>query len=328
MKRFIFDARGGIYIIDLAKSLAQLKEAQKFLYEVVARGRKVLFVGTKKQAQDTVREAATKLNQPYVVHRWLGGTLTNSTTVRQSVARMRELEAMQEDGRMDALRKKESARLGREHTKLRRNLSGVADLETLPGALFVIDINREAIAVAEANRLKIPVVAIVDTNTDPEAVDYPIPGNDDAIRAIKLVINLVGETLQEASNEYAKVLAEEARRKAREEAEAAAKAAKAEEERKVREAAEKKAREEAALKAKAEAEAAKAAKAKADAEAKTEAEPPATPDEKPAKKPAAKAKAPAAKAEADAPEAAEAAQPGDQPAEATPTAEEKSEAPA
>ncbi len=261
MKRYIFAERNGIYIIDLSKSLALLKEAQQFIYDTVVRGRGVLFVGTKKQAQDVIKGTAEKLNQFYVTHRWLGGTLTNNTTIRKSVNRMRELEAMVEDGSIDKLpSKKESSSLRRELTKLQRNLSGLANMEQLPGALFVVDVNRESIAVEEANRLKIPVVALVDTNCNPDSIDYPIPGNDDAIRAIRLIIKVIGDTIQEASNEYAKVAAEEARRRAAEEAEAAAKKKAAEE--KAR-----KARQEALDKAKAATKQKKAEKAAADAAA-------------------------------------------------------------
>lgn len=302
MKRFIFDERNGIYIIDLAKSLAHLKEAQQFIYDTVGRGRKVLFVGTKKQAQDSIKEAASKLGQPYIVHRWLGGTLTNHQTVRQSVATMRELERQEEDGTIGGGSKKEAARLRRELTKLQRNLSGIADLEDMPGALFVVDVNREAIAVAEANRLKIPVVAILDTNCNPDNIDYPIPGNDDAIRAIQLVINTLSQTIQQASNEWAKIQAEEARRRAQEEADAAARATKAEEERKAREEAEKKAREEAAIKAALEAK--KKAKEEA-AKPAPEAEKPATPAAPSAKAPAPAEEAKTDKAPAAVPEAAQ-----------------------
>ncbi len=236
MKPFIFDERNGIYVIDLAKSMAQLKIARKFLYDTVVRGRKVLFVGTKKQAQEPLKGAAERLNQFYVTHRWLGGTLTNSQTVRRSVLRMRDLERMEKEGELDKLAsKKESSMLRREYQKLYRNLCGIADMDQLPGAMFVVDVNREAIAVAEANRLGIPVVALVDTNCDPDPIAYPIPGNDDAIRAIRLVVKAVADTIQEASNEYARVAAEEARRRAIEEAEAQARAKVAEEERKQRE---------------------------------------------------------------------------------------------
>ncbi len=236
MKPYIFGERNGIYIIDLTKSLAHLRLAQQFLYDTVVTGRKVLFVGTKKQTQEPLREAAERLNQFYVTHRWLGGTLTNSQTVRRSVQRMRDLERMEKEGELDKLAsKKESSMLRREYQKLHRNLCGIADMDRLPGAMFVVDINREAIAVAEANRLGIPVVALVDTNCDPDVIDYPIPGNDDAIRAIRLVVKSVADTIQQASNEYAKIAAEEARRRAIEEAEAAARAKAAEIERKQRE---------------------------------------------------------------------------------------------
>jgi len=236
MKRYIFGERNGIYIIDLAESLAHLRSAQQFLYEVVAAGRKVLFVGTKKQAQEPLKEAAEHLEQFYVTHRWLGGTLTNSTTVRRSVERMRELERQEADGELNKLAsKKEASSLRREYQKLYRNLSGIADMDRMPGAMFVVDINRESIAVAEAKRLGIPVVALVDTNCDPDPIAHPIPGNDDAIRAIRLIVKVLSDTIQQASNEYARVAAEEARRRAIEEAEAAAKAKVAEEERKKRE---------------------------------------------------------------------------------------------
>lgn len=236
MRPYIFGERNGIYIIDLAQSKAALRTAQQFLYDTVVTGRKVLFVGTKKQAQEPLKEAAERLNQFYVTHRWLGGTLTNSSTVRRSVQRMRDLERMEKEGELDALAsKKESSMLRREYAKLYRNLCGIADMDSLPGAMFVVDVNRESIAVAEANRLGIPVVALVDTNCDPDPIDYPIPGNDDAIRAIRLVIKTVADTIQQASNEYARVAAEEARRKAIEEAEAQARAKAAEAERKQRE---------------------------------------------------------------------------------------------
>lgn len=279
MKRYIFDERNGIYIIDLAKSLGLLKDAQKFLYDTVSRGRKVLFVGTKKQAQDALRETAGQLHQPYVVHRWLGGTLTNATTVRRSVGRMRDLQLQtNEAGEVKATSKKEGAKRRRELNKLERNLIGIADMEQLPGALFVVDVNRESIAVAEARRLHIPIVALVDTNSDPDTADFPIPGNDDAIRAIRLIITALGETIQHASNEYAKFAAEEARRKAEEEAESEAKA---------------KAAEESARKARVEA----LEKAKIEAAAQADAAPPSR-DAQTIVEPAAKAPAKAPEAEA------------------------------
>lgn len=255
MRPYIFGERNGIHIIDLSKTLTALLEARRFIYDTVARGRKVLFVGTKKQAQEPIREVATRLKMPYVVNRWLGGTLTNNQTIRKSVARMRELERLEADGTINTLPKKEVARIRHELQKMRYNFEGIADMEELPSALIVFDVLREDIAVREANRLKIPVVAVVDTNCDPDVVDYPIPGNDDAIRAIRLVLDAFALTIQQAQNEYAKVAADEARRKAAEEAAEAEKIKAAEAERKAREHEERKKREEviARLKAKKEA---------------------------------------------------------------------------
>jgi small subunit ribosomal protein S2 len=218
MRPFIFDKRNGIHIINLAQSLAQLKAAQKFLYDLIAGGRKVLFVGTKKQAQEVIKEIAQRTQQFYVTNRWLGGTLTNNATLRLRVKYLRELENMEKDGTFESLPKQEVSRLRREMQKLQRNLSGIADMVELPGALFVVDINREAIAVAEANRLHIPVLAIVDTNCDPDPVDYPIPGNDDAIRAIKVVVNALGATISKAAEEYSHVAVELARKQAADQA--------------------------------------------------------------------------------------------------------------
>ncbi|MFH0952879.1 MAG: 30S ribosomal protein S2 [Verrucomicrobiota bacterium] len=282
MKRYIFGERNGIYIIDLNQSLELLNKARQFVYDTVVRGRRVLFVGTKKQAQEPLKEIADRLHMPYVVNRWLGGTLTNNQTIRKSITRMRELEKLEHDGTMNTMPKKEVSRLRRELAKMQYNLTGIADMDQLPGAVFVIDICREAIAVAEANRLKIPVIAVVDTNADPDPIDYPIPGNDDAIRAVRLIVDSIGSTVQQASNEYARVAADETRRRLATEAEAAAKARAAEEERKAREAKEKVARE---------------AKEKAARKAKAEAAPE-KPADKPAEKPAKaedKPKAPAAK---------------------------------
>ncbi len=279
MKRYIFGERNGIYIINLEKTLDLLTRARQFVYDTISRGRKVLFVGTKKQAQDPLKEIGDKFHQPYVVNRWLGGTLTNIQTIRKSVARLRELDGLETSGAMNSMPKKEVSRLRRELAKIRFNLTGITEMDDLPGALFVVDVGRESIAVAEANRLKIPVVAMLDTNCDPDPIDYPIPSNDDAIKAIRFIIDCVSRTVQQAANEYAKVAAEEARRRATAEAEAAARARAAEEERKARERAEKAAKK-----------AAPAAKEKTEKPAKDEA----------------KAKAPAAekkpKAEAAAPE--------------------------
>ena len=259
MRKYLFGQKNGIYIIDLEQTLDGLQKARQFIYDTVARGRQILFVGTKKQAQESLKAIATQTKQPFVVNRWLGGTLTNNETLRKSIARMREIEQMEKDGSINALPKKEVAKIRHELQKLQYNLSGIADMQGNPGALFVVDINCEAIAVAEANRLNIPVIALVDANVNPDPVDYPIPANDDAIRGIKLIADLVGITIQQAASEYSKVAAEEARKRAAAEAEARAKA---------------QAEAEAAAKAKAEkaAEAArlkaeKAAKAKADKEA-------------------------------------------------------------
>ncbi|MBP8656733.1 MAG: 30S ribosomal protein S2 [Kiritimatiellae bacterium] len=286
MRKYLFGQRNGIYIIDLEQTLDGLQKARQFIYDTVARGRQILFVGTKKQAQEALKSVATQTKQPFVVNRWLGGTLTNNETLRKSITRMREIEQMEKDGSINSMPKKEIAKLRHELSKLQYNLSGIADMQGNPGALFVVDINCEAIAVAEANRLHIPVIALVDANVDPDPVDYPIPANDDAIRGIKLIADLVGLTIQQASSEYSKVAAEEARKRAAEEAAAAAKAKAEAEERKARNAELAKAKAEAREKAKAEKAAAEAAaKAAAEAapeaapEAKPEAEPPAAPAE-------------------------------------------------
>jgi small subunit ribosomal protein S2 len=228
MKRYIFDKRNRIHIIDLAKSLVMLQDALRFVYDVVVAGKSILFVGTKKQAQQVIKETALDCGQHYVTQRWLGGTLTNNTTIRRGVSRLREIEALEKSDAFSSMHKKEAARLRRELEKLRRNLCGIADMESLPGALFVVDINREAIAVAEANTLNIPVLAIVDTNCDPDPVDYVIPGNDDAIRAIRLIACAVADSVRTASKECARLAAEQARRQAAEQKAAEAKAKEAE----------------------------------------------------------------------------------------------------
>jgi small subunit ribosomal protein S2 len=213
MKKYIFDKRSGIHIIDLAKSLTCLQDALVFSREVAARGRTVLFVGTKKQAQQVIKDAAQSCGQPYVVQRWLGGTLTNNVTIRKSVKRMREIEALETSGQMAKLPKKEISTLRHELDKLRRNLSGIADMNETPGAIFIVDIQREAIAVQEANKLNVPVIAIVDTNCDPDPVKYVIPGNDDAIRGIKLISGAVSESVKTGASEYARVAAEITKRR-------------------------------------------------------------------------------------------------------------------
>ncbi len=287
MKRYIHGAKNGIYIIDLNKTLSQLELAQTFLNDIILRGEKILFVGTKKQAREIIKETAEGLEQPYVIHRWLGGMLTNNKTIRSSVSRMRELQKMENDGSMEKLLKKEISVLRREKTKLERNLSGIASMEKKPGALFVIDLNREKLAIAEAHRLNIPIVALVDTNTDPDEVDYPIPGNDDSLRSIGLIAEVLGETIKQAHEIYtAKAKAEkEAREKV--EAEEREKAKIAREERQKKEAEDKKKREEvlkkikeqkkkADAKKKAEADAAKKAKAEKAAKEEVKEEAPAT----------------------------------------------------
>jgi small subunit ribosomal protein S2 len=283
MKRFIHGAKGGIYIIDLQKTLVHLKIAQEFLNDTVMNGRKVLFVGTKKQARNIMQNAAEEAGQPYVIHRWLGGMLTNNSTVRLSVQRMEELQAFfNNEAELKAYSKKEQSMLRRELTKLERNLTGIKDMTSLPGAMFVVDINREKLAIAEAERLGIPVVALVDTNTNPDLVEYPIPGNDDSIRSLSLIANELGETIGKAHEEF--TAKKEAEDKARREKEAAEKAAadKARAERKAKEDEERKKRAKVleklkAEKAKAEKEKKKAAeqeaaKAKKEADAKAAAE--------------------------------------------------------
>jgi len=244
MKRYIHGAKNGIYIIDLNKTLSQLELAKTFLNDVIMRGEKILFVGTKKQAREIFKTTADDTNQPYVIHRWLGGMLTNNKTIRSSVSRMRELQKMEKDGTMDKLLKKEVSVLRRELNKLERNLTGIGDMQKKPGALFVVDLKREHLALAEAKRLNIPIVALVDTNADPDLVDYPIPGNDDSLRSVGLICEVLGETIKEADTIYAAKA--KAEREAREKVAAAEreKAKLAREERQKKEAEDKKKREE------------------------------------------------------------------------------------
>lgn len=197
MKPYIFADKNGIYIIDLQKTVRLFKKAYQFIKETVAQGKNVLFVGTKRQAQEAIQEEATRCGMPYVNHRWLGGMLTNFQTIRKGIERLKELEAAAEDGRLEGYTKKEVMRLQKEKAKLLRNLGGIKEMKELPGALFVVDSRREYIAVKEARKLGIPVVAIVDTNCDPDEVDYVIPGNDDAIRAIRLFASLIADACLE-----------------------------------------------------------------------------------------------------------------------------------
>jgi small subunit ribosomal protein S2 len=204
MKKFIFAPRNGIHIIDLNKTLTQIQIACGFLSEVVLGGGSVLFVGTKKQAQQEIKDAAARSGMPYVTDRWLGGTLTNLRTIRKSVNRLKETDRTLESPEGAAMPKKEQSNLRRDSAKLHRNLDGIVSMERLPAAMFVVDILHEQIAIHEAKRLGIPIVAIVDTNCDPDQVTYPIAGNDDAIRAIKIITAIVAETIAEAQAELGK----------------------------------------------------------------------------------------------------------------------------
>jgi small subunit ribosomal protein S2 len=199
MKEYIFGERNGIYIIDLQKTLKMFKEASKFVADLTAGGKTILFVGTKRQAQDAISEEATRANSFYVNQRWLGGLLTNWVTVQKSVKRLKELDEMATDGRYELLPKKEVIKLERERKHLQANLAGIKNLSKLPDAIFVIDSNKEQIAVREARKLGIPVVAVVDTNCDPTEVDYVIPGNDDALRAIRLFASKIADSVIEGS---------------------------------------------------------------------------------------------------------------------------------
>jgi len=197
MKEYIFGERNGIYIIDLQKTLKMFKDASKYVTDLTAQGKVILFVGTKRQAQDAIAEEANRAGMFYINNRWLGGLLTNWVTVQKSVKRLQELDEMATDGRYDLLTKKEVIRLERERKHLQANLAGIKNMKRLPDALFVIDSNNEAIAVKEARKLGIPVVAVVDTNCDPTVVDYVIPGNDDALRAIRLFASKIADSAVE-----------------------------------------------------------------------------------------------------------------------------------
>lgn len=197
MKRYIYGGRNGIYIIDLHQTLKLFEDARKFIQDTVAEGKTVLFVGTKKQAQEAVESAAKQCGMYYVNQRWLGGMLTNYRTIQTRIARLRELEKMEADGVFEQLTKKEAAKLREERDKLERFLGGIKDMPKLPGVIYIVDLKKERIALLEARKLDIPVVAIVDTNCDPDEVDYVIPGNDDAIRAIKLISSKLAEAIVE-----------------------------------------------------------------------------------------------------------------------------------
>ena len=201
MKEYIFGERNGIYIIDLQKTQRMFREAIAFVTNLIAedKGKTVLFVGTKRQAQDAIREESEKCGQYFVNQRWLGGLLTNFQTVQKSIKRLKDLESMQTDGRYEKLTKKERIKLDRERESLNKNLSGIKSMSRLPDAIFIIDVKKEEIAVAEANRLGIPIVAVVDTNCSPEGIDYVIPGNDDALRAVRLFASRIADAIVEGN---------------------------------------------------------------------------------------------------------------------------------
>lgn len=202
MKKFIFGHRSGIYIIDLQKTADHLTKAREFLRDIAAKGGKILFVGTKKQAQTIMLEEAQKCSMYFINNRWLGGLLTNFQTVKKSIERLKNIEKMSENGVWENLKKKEIARLTKEKEKLLKDLGGIRDLRDLPQAIIIVDPKREEIAVRESNKLGIPIVAIIDTNCDPDPIDFPIPGNDDALKSIKLITSLLSESILSGRSEY------------------------------------------------------------------------------------------------------------------------------
>lgn len=212
MKRFIFGERSGIYIIDLEKTVECLNQARSFLMDLASKGGIVLFVGTKKQAQDVIEEEAKRAGVFYINHRWLGGLLTNFQTVRKSINRLKEIEKMRDEGVFNNLTKKEVTRLTKEAEKLEKNLSGIKEMTHFPQAIFLIDSKKEEIAVAEARRLSIPIVGLIDTNCDPNLIDFPIPGNDDAMKSVKIITSLIAQSIIEGAKKFkeGKRLAEEA----------------------------------------------------------------------------------------------------------------------
>ena len=220
MKQYIFGERNGIYIIDLAKTAKLFRDAEEFVHNLATEGRTVLFVGTKRQAQDVISEEAQRCGMFYINQRWLGGLLTNFTTIQRSLTRLRDIEAMAEDGRYTTLSKKEIAGLEKEKKKLLKNLEGIRHMARLPDAIFVVDTRKEKIAVDEARKLKIPVIGIVDTNCDPDEVDFVIPGNDDALRAIRLFASKVAEAISSGRGMREARMAEEDAARAEEAAQA------------------------------------------------------------------------------------------------------------
>lgn len=217
MSEYIYTERNGIYIIDLQKTVKKADEAYMFIRSISEKGGKILFVGTKKQAQDSIREEAERCGMFYINNRWLGGTLTNFSTIKSRINRLKELERMSEDGSFEYLTKKEAAKLTLEHDKLQANLGGIKEMRRLPDALFIVDPKKENIAVQEARRLGIPIVGIVDTNCDPDEVDYVIPGNDDAIRAVKLIAGKMADAVLEGRQGEQDAVEAELQQKAEEE---------------------------------------------------------------------------------------------------------------
>ena len=201
MKKYIFAERNGIHIIDLQKTIAAIKESYEAVRKITASGKSVLFVGTKKQAQQAIQKEAERCGMFYINNRWLGGMLTNFSTIKKSLQRLKKIEKMEVDGTFESLTKKEVSALLKEKEKLEKNLGGIKEMKELPGAVFIIDTHKEQIAVAEARRMKIPIIAVVDTNCNPENIDYPIPGNDDAIRAISLFTSIIANAVIESDNE-------------------------------------------------------------------------------------------------------------------------------
>ena len=201
MKKYIFAERNGIHIIDLQKTIAAIKDSYEAVRKITASGKSILFVGTKKQAQQAIQKEAERCGMFYVNNRWLGGMLTNFTTIKKSLQRLKKIEKMEVDGTFDSLTKKEVSALQKEKAKLEKNLGGIKEMKELPGAVFIIDTHKEQIAVAEARRMGIPIIAVVDTNCNPEGIDYPIPGNDDAIRAISLFTSIIANAVIESDNE-------------------------------------------------------------------------------------------------------------------------------
>ena len=202
MKKYIFAERNGIHIIDLQKTVIAIREAYDAIRKIISEGKTVLFVGTKKQAQAIIQKEAERCGMYYINNRWLGGMLTNFSTIKKSLSRLKKIEKMEVDGTFENLTKKEVATLQKEKTKLEKNLKGIKEMKELPGAIFIIDTRKELIAIKEAQQLGIPIVAVVDTNCNPEGIDYPIPGNDDAIRAISLFTSIVANAILESDNEH------------------------------------------------------------------------------------------------------------------------------